>query len=140
MKNKLFENILALTTIKGLQYILAFVTFPYLTRVLQVEMFGAIVFVQGIINYFILCTDYGFNLLGPKEIAQNGKSLLRSAARHHGGQPSHHHPFLPGPRPPLLRGHRPGNGPPGLRMSVTRLLLHHRTRRLQAAGHRHRIL
>ena len=71
IKNKLFENILALTTIKGLQYILAFVTFPYLTRVLQVEMFGAIVFVQGIINYFVLFTDYGFNLLGPKEIAQN---------------------------------------------------------------------
>lgn len=77
MKNKLFENILALTTIKGLQYILAFVTFPYLTRVLQVEMFGAIVFVQGIINYFILCTDYGFNLLGPKEIAQNDDISMR---------------------------------------------------------------
>lgn len=70
-KNKLYENILALTTIKGLQYLLAFVTFPYLTRVLQVEMFGAVVFAQGVINYFTLFTDYGFNLLGPKEIAQN---------------------------------------------------------------------
>ena len=71
LKNNLYENILALTTIKGLQYILAFITFPYLTRVLEVEMFGAVVFAQGIINYFILFTDYGFNLLGPKEIAQN---------------------------------------------------------------------
>lgn len=70
-KNKIYENILALTTIKGLQYLLAFVTFPYLTRVLQVEMFGAVVFAQGVINYFTLFTDYGFNLLGPKEIAQN---------------------------------------------------------------------
>lgn len=34
-------------------------------------MFGAVVFAQGLINYFTLFTDYGFNLLGPKEIAQN---------------------------------------------------------------------
>lgn len=69
-KNKLFENIVALGTIKGLEYILAFVTFPYLVRVLQVEYYGMIVFSQSIINYFVLFTDYGFNLLGPKEIAQ----------------------------------------------------------------------
>ena len=69
-KNKLLENIVALGTIKGLEYILAFVTFPYLVRVLQVEYYGMIVFSQSIINYFVLFTDYGFNLLGPKEIAQ----------------------------------------------------------------------
>lgn len=68
---KVFENIAALATIKGLEYLLAFITFPYLTRVLQVEMFGTVVFAQGLINYFTLFTDYGFNLLGPKEIAQN---------------------------------------------------------------------
>lgn len=69
--NKLVENIISLFTIKGLEYILAFITFPYLVRVLQVENFGAVVFVQGIIQYFVLFTDYGFNLLGPKEIAQH---------------------------------------------------------------------
>ncbi len=68
---KIYENILSLATIKGLEYLLAFITFPYLTRILQVEMFGMIVFAQGLINYFTLFTDYGFNLLGPKEIAQN---------------------------------------------------------------------
>lgn len=68
---KIYENILSLATIKGLEYLLAFITFPYLTRVLQVEMFGTVVFAQGLINYFTLFTDYGFNLLGPKEIAQN---------------------------------------------------------------------
>lgn len=50
---KLIENIISLFTIKGLEYILAFITFPYLVRVLQVEFFGAIVFVQGIMQYFI---------------------------------------------------------------------------------------
>lgn len=77
LKNKLAENILSLFTIKGLEYILAFITFPYLTRVLQVERFGAIVLAQGIIQYFVLFTDYGFNLTGPREIARNdGKKNL----------------------------------------------------------------
>ena len=71
VNSKLFENILSLTVIKGLEYILAFITFPYLVRVLQVEQYGLIVFAQSIIQYFVLLTDYGFNLLGPREIAQH---------------------------------------------------------------------
>lgn len=71
INKRLIENIISLFTIKGLEYILAFITFPYFVRVLQVENFGAVVFVQGIIQYFVLFTDYGFNLLGPKEIAQH---------------------------------------------------------------------
>ena len=70
-KSKLFENIISLGTIKGLQYILAFVTFPYLVRCLQVENYGLIVFSQSIVNYCTLFSDYGFNLTGPREIAQN---------------------------------------------------------------------
>ena len=75
--NKLAENIISLFTIKGLEYILALITFPYLVRILQVENFGAVVFTQGIIQYFVLFTDYGFNLLGPKEIAQHDNTEER---------------------------------------------------------------
>lgn len=71
IKNKLFENIIALTTIKGLEYLLAFIIFPYLTRTLHADGFGKIIFVQSIINYFVMFTDYGFNLYAPKAIAQN---------------------------------------------------------------------
>ena len=71
MNNKLLENIISLSTIKGLEYVLAFITFPYLVRVLQVETYGLIVFSQSIVNYFTLFTDYGFNLSGPKAIAQH---------------------------------------------------------------------
>lgn len=74
---RLIENIISLFTIKGMEYILAFITFPYLVRVLQVENFGAVVFVQSIIQYFVLFTDYGFNLLGPKEIAQHDSVIER---------------------------------------------------------------
>ena len=59
LKKKLFENMIALGTIKGLEYILAFVTFPYLVRVLQVENYGLIVFSQSIINYFVLASKRG---------------------------------------------------------------------------------
>lgn len=69
IRSKVIENIFALATIKGLEYLLAFITFPYLTRVLQVERFGAVVLAQGIIQYFVLFTDYGFNLTGPRAIA-----------------------------------------------------------------------
>lgn len=68
---KLLENILSLGTIKGLEYILAFITFPYLVRVLRVEQYGLIIFAQSVVQYFVLFTDYGFNLLGPREIAQH---------------------------------------------------------------------
>lgn len=77
VNNKLFENIISLFSIKGLEYLLAFITFPYLTRVLEVEKFGAIVFAQGIIQYFVLFTDYGFNLLAPREIAKNDETKKR---------------------------------------------------------------
>lgn len=76
---KLLENIISLATIKGLEYILAFVTFPYLVRVLQVEQYGLIVFAQSIVQYFVLLTDYGFNLLGPREIAQHDSVQERGA-------------------------------------------------------------
>ena len=66
-------------TIKGLEYILAFITFPYLVRVLQVEQYGLMVFAQSIVQYFVLLTDYGFNLLGPREIAQHDSVQERGA-------------------------------------------------------------
>ena len=69
--DRVTENIISLTLVKGMDYILAFITFPYLVRVLRVETYGLIVFSQSIVNYFNLFTDYGFNLSGPKAIAQH---------------------------------------------------------------------
>lgn len=77
MKNKLLENIISLSAIKGMEYLLAFITFPYLVRVLEVENYGLIVFAQSIVNYFYILSDYGFNLLGPREIAQSNTTNVR---------------------------------------------------------------
>lgn len=71
--NKLTENITSLISLKGAEYILNFILFPYLVRVLGVERFGAIVFMQSIVQYGIILVDYGFNLTGPRDIARASK-------------------------------------------------------------------
>ena len=48
-------------------------------RVLQVEQYGLIIFAQSVVQYFILFTDYGFNLLGPREIAQHDSAEERGS-------------------------------------------------------------
>lgn len=68
--NKLAENITSLVSLKGAEYILNFILFPYLVRTLGVERFGAIVFMQGIVQYGIILVDYGFNLTGPRDVAR----------------------------------------------------------------------
>lgn len=73
----LIENVISLSSIKGIEYILSFLTFPYLVRVLGMSIYGNIIFLQSIIQYFILITDYGFNLTGPKEIAKHDSIYLR---------------------------------------------------------------
>lgn len=69
--NELFKNILSLSVVRGLEYIMAFICFPYLVRVLQVEHYGLLIFAETIAKYFVLFTDYGFNFLGPKKLSQH---------------------------------------------------------------------
>lgn len=61
---------MSLISLKGVEYILNFALFPYLVRVLGVERFGAVAFMQGIVQYGIILVDYGFNLTGPRDIAR----------------------------------------------------------------------
>ncbi|WP_427113187.1 flippase [Megasphaera sueciensis] len=68
--HKLSENIASLLGLKGLEYILNFILLPFLVRVLGVERFGAIAFMQGIVQYFIILVDYGFNMTAPRDIAR----------------------------------------------------------------------
>ncbi len=75
--HKLSENVASLVSLKGLEYILNFILLPFLVRVLGVERFGAIVFMQGIVQYFVILVDYGFNMTAPRDIARvNSKEEL----------------------------------------------------------------
>lgn len=76
LKNSLIENIFSMLTLRGLEYILSFILVPYLLRVLGPANFGAVAFMQGIIVYFNLFIDYGFNLTAPRALAQSSKAEI----------------------------------------------------------------
>lgn len=69
--SKLYENIFSLISLRGLEYILNFILYPYLLRTIGVDRFGEIAFTQAIIQYFIILIEYGFNMTAPRDIAKN---------------------------------------------------------------------
>jgi len=67
----LAENFLSLSTLQVLVYIIPFITLPYLTRVLGVYNYGLVNFAIAFNTYFLILTDYGFNLSAVREISVN---------------------------------------------------------------------
>ena len=63
-KNFAYKSALTLSS-----YLMAFITFPYVSRVLGVERIGLVNFVDNTISYFLLFATMGVNLLGVREIA-----------------------------------------------------------------------
>jgi len=68
-KKTLLSNYFSLTVLQSLNYILPLITVPYLVRILGPSKFGIVCFAQAFIQYFIIFSDYGFNLSAPKEIS-----------------------------------------------------------------------
>ena len=68
-RRQLVENMSSLLFLQAAQFILPLIALPYLVRVLGPEKFGLIVFGQALAQYFILLTDYGFDLTATREIA-----------------------------------------------------------------------
>jgi len=52
------------------QYVLPLLTLPYLTRVLEADLYGIITFLTAIISYFQILIDFGYNLSATKDIAE----------------------------------------------------------------------
>ncbi|PLT35761.1 flippase [Bacillus sp. V5-8f] len=66
---KLKENFLSLLIVQGLNYVLPLLTLPYLFRVLGPAHYGSTTFAVAFIQFFVILTDYGFNLSATKEIS-----------------------------------------------------------------------
>lgn len=64
------SNIFALYAVQGLNYLISFATFPFLTRTLGENSFGLMGLAFSVIQYGVLLTDFGFNLSATREIAQ----------------------------------------------------------------------
>ncbi len=62
-------NFASLSVLQAANYILPFVTVPYLTRVLGPSQYGLIGFAAAFVNYFTILTGYGFNLSATREIS-----------------------------------------------------------------------
>lgn len=77
-RSKLLENIFSMVTLRAMEYILSFILVPYLLRILGPAQYGAIAFMQGIMGYFNICINYGFNMTAPRDIAQAKKEEIAS--------------------------------------------------------------
>ena len=69
IRQRLLNNMASLFVLQGANYLLPLITIPYLVRVLGPDNFGRISFAQAFIQYFVVLTDYGFNLSATREVA-----------------------------------------------------------------------
>jgi len=67
----LFVNASFLALMQAANMFLPLLTVPFLVRVLGIELFGQLAFVTAFMYYFVVLSDYGFNLTATRDISVN---------------------------------------------------------------------
>ena len=76
-KNPMVINFISLVLLQGVNYLLPLLSFPYLFRVLGVERYGLATFGYSLMQYFVMFTDFGFNLSATKYISEHRSDLQK---------------------------------------------------------------
>ena len=68
-KHAFVRNALSLYGIQIASYVLPLLTLPYLTRTLDKDKFGLIIWSQAFVGYFLAITEYGFNFSVVRDVS-----------------------------------------------------------------------
>ncbi|MDR1200769.1 MAG: oligosaccharide flippase family protein [Tannerellaceae bacterium] len=77
LKKPMTQNFVSLVLLQGVNYLLPLVSFPFLFRVLGFERWWLISIGYALIQYFVLFTDFGFNLSATKYISVHRDDNVR---------------------------------------------------------------
>ncbi len=66
---RFLSNLASVGFIQGLGYVLPLITLPYLLHVLGAKDFGLLSIAQAITSFFVVLVDFGFNLIGTRQVA-----------------------------------------------------------------------
>ena len=70
MRNKtVLVNFSYLSILQIFTIVFPLLTYPYLLRVVGLELYGVLVFAQTIISYVSLVINFGFNMSGARNVA-----------------------------------------------------------------------
>lgn len=68
-KKRIIRNLVALGFLQLTNYLLPLIIIPYIIRMIGVEKFGVVSIAQAVMMFFMVATDYGFNLTSTREIS-----------------------------------------------------------------------
>lgn len=77
LKSPMAINFISLALLHGVNYLLPLLSFPFLFRVLGVERWGLVTFGYSLMQYFVMFTDFGFNLSATKYISEHRNDLQK---------------------------------------------------------------